>query len=130
MCRISCVILLGIALFACNKDGGNGDNAPVPDIELKVVPDAANSVAFWIKAEKLSVDWGDGSAPEVFPDGAIEQEISHGYATREQRTVRVTAEGLTGFVQWHTGIDADGNWIDTEGRWRGIREAKFGACPG
>lgn len=88
--------LLGLLFISCDKNEpeinllGNGQ------VELKAYPDNKH-IGFYIQAEKVIIDWGDGAIEEFIPKGTEFDTFGHFYSDTILKTVLITTEKMTYF---------------------------------
>ncbi len=72
----------------------DGDGVETPDPVYFECNDGSGTFQFWPLSNgtwtDLTVDWGDGTAPEFFSEWSDTQAISHHYAYQEHATYTVT----------------------------------------
>jgi Leucine-rich repeat (LRR) protein len=120
------IITLCLEIASCEDILGNNDNSltggaddlKTGQIEMKVDPyQYNNKVSFKIAAQKISIDWGDGTVEETVLSGS-KRNFEHEYANSNPRTIKVNTEYLISF-----GI---GLYSSDGGQ---FNELRFGNCP-
>jgi hypothetical protein len=100
------IIMLASAFFACNPftgitGDGDGDVNYNGQIIIKVNPDDDGDglfpISFYAMADKISINWGDGTVEKFTPNGE-DLTFSHSYAGAGIRTVTINEEGISYFL--------------------------------
>jgi Leucine-rich repeat (LRR) protein len=114
------IIILSLTMITCSDNNLDDDNSSdtnnltTGQIEMKGYPDTNNTVTFFARAKKITVDWGDGTVEEFAPQTVeVVIKLFHKYLTQNLQTVKVNTEEMT-----YIGI---GNVL--------LYELRFGNCP-
>ena len=80
------------------------NNLKTGQIEIKTYPNAKRKVAFNITAQRIMIDWGDGTFDKLIRNG-VNQSFTHEYSNQGLQTINVNTEGMTEFDcsndYWH-----------------------------
>jgi len=95
--KVLSVALLSFFAFACeNEDNNTGEQPKEGYVEYIATPDENGNVEFEIGAQKINVDWGDGTLEEFVPEEEMAL-LSHQYSNQDAKTVIITAKKLVTF---------------------------------
>jgi uncharacterized protein YycO len=98
--RVFCLfasILIGGMLFP--------RTSAAPDIEIKATTNSYNNntIGFYLSAQHVTIDWGDGKIDESTPSG-IKKSFTHEYSNPDLQTIKINAIGITLFEVIDNGV--------------------------
>ncbi|MDR2126597.1 MAG: leucine-rich repeat domain-containing protein [Prevotellaceae bacterium] len=97
----SSIILLSLAVLSCSKDEDNGGieiySSEIGQVEIKCNADSqSKQISFNATAQKITIDWGDGTEKEEITPNGVTKTFSHEYdSATVLHTISVNAEDLT-----------------------------------
>jgi Leucine-rich repeat (LRR) protein len=122
------LLVLSLVMFSCTRDNLDEDDENSSShsdnqlkegqIELKGIPNSSKKMSFIAKANKITIDWGDGSKIDELTPNGTSQTFSHEYANENFQTILINVEKLTSFSKIHP--------YKTERIWK---EVRIGSCP-
>jgi hypothetical protein len=118
---LAAMLTLSFMCVSCSKD--DDDKLNNKQIEIKVFPNSQGRVSFYIEADKVNINWGDGAIEELklSTESQLEADsrVSHTYSNQNLQTIIISGENITGLY-----IEEDGRY--TSGHFHEIR---LGNCP-
>ncbi|MDR2916670.1 MAG: RagB/SusD family nutrient uptake outer membrane protein [Tannerella sp.] len=137
--RIILLGLLSVVLFACNsidddnnKPGNpeNGENngeessLQIGEVRIKAYPNDDNKISFVAVADKILIDWGDGTTEEFAPNGGSSKEFIHEYVNQNPQNITIRTEGMKAFGAY-TLVSV----LEIAQTFGYLEEVRFGECP-
>jgi len=95
-------IFFSLLTLSCEKNNiDNNSNSKTSQVEIKGYPGSYNNATynkmyFTATADKLIIDWGDGSVDDITPNGVL-QEFVHQYQNQNFQTITISSENLSYF---------------------------------
>ena len=125
---ISMLCLLFFALYGCNNPVGDEIieiSAPLRsgEVRIKARPDEDKKISFIVVAEKILIDWGDGTTEEFTPNG-MPKGLVHEYMEQNLMNITIHTEEMVNFGACSM-ININGVFMQTFGR---LEEIYFGKC--
>ena len=118
---LAAVLTLNVVCSSCSSDDDSKSNNQ--QIEIKVFPNNYGEVSFYIEADKLNLNWGDGTIEELrfSSEDPSEADIRmlHTYSNQNLQTIIISGENIRGLY-----IEEDGYYTDGS-----FREIRLRNCP-
>ena len=93
------ILAASVILGGCNKNDDDTSNNGLKSgqVEFKARRNNRGEIAFLAIAKKISIDWGDGTKEDFFPNG-VSKLYAHNYNDDNIQTVSVMTESLTSII--------------------------------
>lgn len=94
---ILALFFLGLSFVSCDNNEPKTHLLKDGQIEFEAYPNNNNNIGFSAQAEKIIIDWGDGTIEELIPNGTYFDSFNHFYSDTKLKTVLITTEKMTYF---------------------------------
>jgi hypothetical protein len=97
-----------ILLSSCSKEDLSNENDSENGLKsgqvlIKAYPGESKTISIGATADRISIDWGDGTVDELNPNG-VRRSYSHEYANKNLQKIVVTGINLTSFSVTETNV--------------------------